>query len=1149
MSSRPSYSNGHAQPEIMAKAGPGLSHTRTTSMAKLPTDGYNVDPDEMFTKYSVSEVKLMQQRLREDADAKQEELRLMVGCTLQLLSAHMKLLLDAPEHLWRLIEKKQHFTAAWLFLLSRVVYRALVNDDEQDEDAWQHQGIDVLEQFPLVQRQWEAVSQFRSQIIHRSTLFLREVTMPPEDACAALLTLHLLDSKPLVETFNIFLAQRSRALRTASTPASEVSSGNGHIPAMSRKRNTVPKPSAVREYKQTLQTVLSSITTTVKASRIIYFDSHDQPSLLTGVLRYIQADSSASQLPSVSTNSELLLTTHSLLTSLPSSAHLLLLPENLRSYKPYVDLSSSSSTIPQAQVNQKLQGWFTDACNTFVNGAGQWMASLQEVKEVWNVRTLVHNWIQSSTGLEKEEYGQLTQLFDDICHQRVLSIWKTSFSDAQMAFKRSVSEAVATVNKNPSPEHLDDLDSTGFLFQAPPLPVLHSASTSLESFRKYKSRLQQQLEYRTALLDEVLSTLENCAKSLQRDLACIQSRDNVDANPSAQHLRAVHLSEANGFCEGVVSILQAASSDDNNARNGSAFIARISDWLSNTPSLPIDLGCQRGEANLFCDNLRTLSDQLADQWKQGTIIEVIRDYHSSSTSFESVAVWGPSCNLLDALLALQSLSHRLNGYRKKRDTDPLAEWFRSFVSKLLEDEDRIQQIEYITDLMCLHKIADSRSEWGDIQASLSLAIANIRTKYLDTAPSEQILDQGVSSYLLRAQNLLATFLQPPLAFIPYADGEKFGGLLPQGVPSTDKQFQPAFTIATPSTRFGLLLPPGVQEELLRYIQARMIASSPNLEHLAPYFFALHLAGGHIGLPILLLTFIFAKNVVRHPTLLNFCITWIIFSISYCIRLYSSIYHNVTTDSFDCKVQAIMVHGAPPMAAVAGLFVVIQVFTALYFPSPPSPLKPRWPATLWLLLTLILPYVAFCMFALPTAILIEQYPESLISLNALYCTTDKEPFRRFGVPMFCTVILVLVIGLELAIGVRYCLIRSRISRVFPLANRQTSASMCARVGIFNAYSIITLSAGIFFLSGTESPWPFMVQAALPLTAVIVFGTQRDLFITWCFWRKHKVQSFRELDNDIPTGRPMSLPDIESINISSTTITPSYTTVHGSQRSLT
>lgn len=40
------------------------------------------------------------------------------------------------------------------------------------------------------------------------------------------------------------------------------------------------------------------------------------------------------------------------------------------------------------------------------------------------------------------------------------------------------------------------------------------------------------------------------------------------------------------------------------ARNGSAFIARISDWLSNTPSLPIDLGCQREEAN--CMFLTTL---------------------------------------------------------------------------------------------------------------------------------------------------------------------------------------------------------------------------------------------------------------------------------------------------------------------------------------------------------------------------------------------------------------------------------------------------------------------------------------------------------------------------------------------------------------
>lgn len=64
--------------------------------------------------------------------------------TLQVLSAHMKLLLDAPEHLWRLIERRNYLQAAWLFLLSRVVHRALVRQDDSDEQSWFNEGIDVL---------------------------------------------------------------------------------------------------------------------------------------------------------------------------------------------------------------------------------------------------------------------------------------------------------------------------------------------------------------------------------------------------------------------------------------------------------------------------------------------------------------------------------------------------------------------------------------------------------------------------------------------------------------------------------------------------------------------------------------------------------------------------------------------------------------------------------------------------------------------------------------------------------------------------------------------------------------------------------------------------------------------------------------------
>ncbi len=55
---------------------------------------------------------------------------------------------------------------------------------------------------------------------------------------------------------------------------------------------------------------------------------------------------------------ELQLTTQALLMTLPSSTHFMLLPQNLKSYKPYVDLDSSSSRVPPSHLIQKVDDWF-----------------------------------------------------------------------------------------------------------------------------------------------------------------------------------------------------------------------------------------------------------------------------------------------------------------------------------------------------------------------------------------------------------------------------------------------------------------------------------------------------------------------------------------------------------------------------------------------------------------------------------------------------------------------------------------------------------------------------------------------------------------------------------------------------------------------
>ena len=108
MSVTPSISSARSllSPSIhneQTQRSPGISpavysFSKSLPSAKLPNEGLSLNPDELFTKYTVSEVRAVQYRLRlnfffldlswqktyvvcrADADAKQEELRLMVGC-------------------------------------------------------------------------------------------------------------------------------------------------------------------------------------------------------------------------------------------------------------------------------------------------------------------------------------------------------------------------------------------------------------------------------------------------------------------------------------------------------------------------------------------------------------------------------------------------------------------------------------------------------------------------------------------------------------------------------------------------------------------------------------------------------------------------------------------------------------------------------------------------------------------------------------------------------------------------------------------------------------------------------------------------------------------------------------------------------------
>ena len=122
------------------------------------------------------------------------------------------------------------------------------------------------------------------------------------------------------------------------------------------------------------------------------------------------------------------------------------------------------------------------------------------------------------------------------------------------------------------------------------------------------------------------------------------------------------------------------------------------------------------------------------------------------------------------------------------------------------------------------------------------------------------------------------------------------------------------------------------------------------------FLALQIAGGHIGIVILLAFAAFSRKVRRDATFLNFCITWISFSVvfsmlrafSFCevlfektyleflSRLYRGTGGNTVVNPLGkvsrsaCLAQAALTEGAQVMTACSTLALIMQVFTTSRF---------------------------------------------------------------------------------------------------------------------------------------------------------------------------------------------------------------------------
>ncbi|KAJ4485834.1 hypothetical protein J3R30DRAFT_1413640 [Lentinula aciculospora] len=179
---------------------------------------------------------------------------------------------------------------------------------------------------------------------------------------------------------------------------------------------------------------------------------------------------------------------------------------------------------------------------------------------------------------------------------------------------------------------------------------------------------------------------------------------------------------------------------------------------------------------------------------------------------------------------------------------------------------------------------------------------------------------------------------------------------------------------------------------------------PDLAYLWAPFIILHVLA-EVGSILLLLTYFFSKNVHRPPTLVNFWITWLIYSVSYSLLLYDK--QQYSHPDTLCRVQAAMVDGSSSMVVTAGLVAVVQPPHVIYKSTSTARLKSR----IRLVLCLFVPYMVFLAFSVGTALVGRKNFLLTNPMNGLYCSLDVDGFSRYAIPAYCIVVMTCLLGFE------------------------------------------------------------------------------------------------------------------------------------------
>ncbi|KAH8118481.1 hypothetical protein DFH11DRAFT_675552 [Phellopilus nigrolimitatus] len=269
---------------------------------------------------------------------------------------------------------------------------------------------------------------------------------------------------------------------------------------------------------------------------------------------------------------------------------------------------------------------------------------------------------------------------------------------------------------------------------------------------------------------------------------------------------------------------------------------------------------------------------------------------------------------------------------------------------------------------------------------------------------------------------------------------------------------------------------------------------------------------HLGLPLLIATILLTRNIRRHATFINMCITWMIVGFSSTLLLYAGFQTGPEPPRLLCLIQSSLLYGQPGMTSMSAFALVFQVFYVVRAASREKDPEYHQTRRKWVLL--IIPYIAFITFVGLTAYVGATNP-GLVSRKRrfFYCSVHHTLLTN-SITIFSFSVLLITIGLELWIA--YTIYKHwRVMRANDL-HAGTDLNLIIRTAAFGILVFLGISLSALSFKAPHSAVPDMALATTGSAVVLIFGTQRDVLHAWMFWRRNDGDFQKVQRPDVSSG---------------------------------